>query len=74
MEAPSGGAITLRLRQNAAAYCTLTIADGQTVSNTVDGFGLSPLAANSRLSLDIVSVPAAANTLPGRSLTVAIRL
>jgi len=73
-DAPSGGPITLRLRQNAATYCTLTIADGETVSDTVNGFGLPVLATDSRLSLDIVSVPAAANTLPGRSLTVAIRL
>jgi len=55
-------------------YCTLTIADGATTSNVVDGFGLPPLAADARLSLDITSVPAAANTLPGRDLTVTIRL
>ncbi len=73
-EAPSGGPITLQLRQNQTAYCTLTIPDGQTISNVVNGFGLPPLAANSRIDLDITSVPTAANTLPGRDLTVTIRL
>jgi hypothetical protein len=55
-------------------YCTLTIADGQTISNVVNGFGLAPLATNNQLNLDITSVPTAANTLPGRDLTVTIRL
>jgi len=73
-EAPSGGAIELQLTQNGLAYCTLTIADGQTSSNLVGGFGLAPLEANARLDLNITSVPTAAGTLPGRDLTVTIRL
>jgi hypothetical protein len=73
-EAPTGGAIVLQLRQNSSVYCTLTIADGQTISNVVNGFGLAPLATNDQLNLDITSVPTAANTLPGRDLTVTIRL
>jgi hypothetical protein len=64
----------LQLRQNATVYCTLTIVDGATTSNVVDGFGLPPLTADSQVSLDILSVPGAANTLPGRDLTVTIRL
>ncbi len=44
-EAPSGGAVTLLVRQNSATYCTLTIADGATVSNTVNGLGMPPLAS-----------------------------
>jgi hypothetical protein len=73
-EAPSGGAIELQVTQNGSAYCTLTIADGETNSDVVGGFGLAPLAANARLDLDITSVPTAAETLPGRDLTVTIRL
>ena len=73
-EAPSGGAIELNLRQGSTGYCTLTIPDGATISNVVNGFGLTPLAADSRLNLDIASVPGAPNTLPGRNLTVTIRL
>ena len=73
-EAPSGGAIELQVTQNGSAYCSLTIADGETTSNVVGGFGLSPLAAGARLDMDITSVPTAAGTLPGRDLTVTIRL
>ena len=73
-EAPSGGAIEMQVRQNSSTYCSLTIADGETSSNVVDGFGLVPLASNARLDLDITSVPTAAGTLPGRDLTVTIKL
>jgi hypothetical protein len=73
-EAPSGGPVQLQLRQGSIVYCTLTIADGATTSNLVDGFGLTPLAAGSLLSLDILSVPSAADTLPGNNLTVTVRI
>ncbi|MEQ1886681.1 MAG: phage tail protein [Bryobacteraceae bacterium] len=71
--APNGDDITLRLRQGATEYCLLTIADGETQSDSVSGFGLPPLAKDERLSLDIVSVPSASGSLPGRNLTVAVR-
>jgi hypothetical protein len=73
-EAPSGGAITLQLRQGSTVWCSLTIADGATISNVVDGFGLPPLAAEAQVLLDILSVPTASGTLPGADLTVTIRL
>jgi hypothetical protein len=73
-EAPDGGDIELTIRQDETVYCTLTIEDGETLSNVVSGFGLPPLAADSRLTLDIAAVPGTANTLPGRDLTVTIRL
>lgn len=73
-EAPGGGPIQLTLRQNNAVYCTLTIPDGQTMSNVVNGFGLPPLEAEAQLHLDITAVPGAPNTLPGRDLTVTIRM
>ena len=73
-EAPSGGAIQMQLRQGSTVFATLTIADGATISNGVDGFGLAPLVASSLISLDILSVPGAADTLPGSDLTVIIRL
>jgi hypothetical protein len=44
------------------------------MSNVVDGFGLTALTASSVLSLDVVSVPTAADSLPGSDLTVIIRL
>jgi hypothetical protein len=70
-EAPSGGTIGLQLRQGTVVYCTLTIADGAFVSNSISGFGLAPLASGSQISLDITAV---AVTLPGRDLTVTVRL
>jgi hypothetical protein len=73
-EAPTGGPVQLHIRQNQTVYCTLTFAAGATTSNTVDGFGLPPLTSRSQLSLDVVSVPTATGTSPGRSLTVTIRL
>jgi hypothetical protein len=73
-EAPSGGSIQMQLRQGSTVFCTLTIADGATISGSVGGFGLAPLVASSLVSLDILSVPGAADTLPGSDLTVIIRL
>jgi hypothetical protein len=73
-EAPSGGAITMQLRQGSTVFGSLTIADGTTTSNVVDGFGLPALAASAIISLDILSVPTASGTLPGSDLTVIIRL
>jgi hypothetical protein len=73
-EAPSGGDVQVQLRQGSTVYCTLTIADGATLSDSVNGFGLPPLGTNSLISLDILSLPGAADTLPGRDLTVIIRL
>ncbi len=70
-EAPIGGPIELQLRQNDAVYCALTIAAGTTISNAVNGFGLPPLAAGSRLSLDVTAVGIEA---PGSDLTVTVRL
>jgi Putative phage tail protein len=73
-EAPSGGSVQLQLRQGSTVFCSLTIADGATISNSVDGFGLAPLIAESQILLDILSVPGASGILPGSDLTVMIRL
>ena len=73
-QAPSGGPVTLQLRQGSTVWCSLTIADGATLSNVVDGFGLPALATEAQVMLDIVSVPTESGTLPGRDLTVTIRL
>lgn len=72
-EAPTGGPLVLKVRQGTAEYCTLTVAAGDTVSNVVSGFGKAPLSVATPVSLDVVSVPAGANTLPGRDLAVVIR-
>jgi len=73
-EAPSGGDLELVVRQDETTYCTLTIPDGSTASSVVGGSGLAALAVGAQIHLDIAAVPTAANTLPGRDLTVTIRL
>ncbi len=71
-EAPTGGDVVLRVRQDDEVYCTLTICDGKTSSkNIVNGLNLPPLTIGKRLCLDIVSVSAA---FPGRDLTITIRM
>jgi len=70
-QAPVGGPIQLQVNQNGTQYCAITIADGQTVSTSVDGALLPLLTAGARLSLDINMV---GPTNPGADLTVVIRL
>ena len=74
LQAPSGGAVTLQVRSGSTVFATLTIPAGQTVSNTLDGFGLVPLAVGAQIHLDVTSVPGGAGTLSGEDLTVTIRL
>jgi hypothetical protein len=71
---PGTNTLQLQLRQGSTVYCTLDFDDGATTSNSVDGFGLPPLTAGSLLSLDILAVHGEANSLPGRDLTVTVRL
>jgi len=70
-QAPVGGPIQLQINQNGALYCSLTIADGATLSNSVAGTALPSLISGARLSLDITMVGA---SNPGADLTVIIRL
>jgi hypothetical protein len=73
-EAPTGGGIELRLRQDDDEYCVLTIPAGETMSNVVEGLGLGPLVQMAHLDLDVVSVPQGWDMSPGRDLTVTVRL
>jgi hypothetical protein len=73
-EAPSGGPVLLRLRQDSDAICDLTIEPGTTVSNVVDGFALPPLRSGAYLHLDVVSLSQSAESMPGSDLTITIRL
>lgn len=73
-DAPTGAPVQLAVNVNGALYCSLTIAAGNTVSNTVSGFGLAPLQPMDEITLDVVSTGSTAATTPGRDLTVTIRL
>jgi hypothetical protein len=73
-DAPTGSPIELRVTQNGQSYCVLTIPVGATISNIAEGFSLGPLAAKARIGLDITAVSQTADTVPGRDLTVTIRL
>lgn len=70
-EAPAGSPIELRLTRNGVEWCTLTIAEGQTMSATVNGAGLNVLNAEDLLGLDVLGVGTA---FPGKDLTVTVRL
>jgi hypothetical protein len=73
-EAPSGGAIVLRVLLNGEPFGEpLTIASGSAVSNVSDGRALPPLDGSSVLGLDVVGVPYGEGTSAGAGLTVTIR-
>ena len=73
-DSPGTNVLQLQLRQGSTVFCSLSFNDGDLVSNSVGGFGLAPLVSGSQVSLDILAVHGEANTLPGRDLTVIIRL
>ena len=72
--APAGGSVTVEVWQSASLLCTLTIPDGQTSSNVVDGAALGPLLEGSNVTLNITDVPSISGTTSGSDLTVTIRL
>jgi Putative phage tail protein len=72
---PGTNTLQMQLRVGSTVYCTLNFDDGATTSNAaINGFGLAPLIAGSQLVLDILSVHGEPNSLPGRDLTVTVRL
>jgi hypothetical protein len=68
---PADGPVQLELFADQTPYCGLYFAPGASVSTTVDGNTLPPLAAGSMVTLAIASV---GQTQPGADLTVLIRL
>jgi hypothetical protein len=72
--APSGGSVTVQVCQSTNLMCTLTIPDGQTTSNIVDGATLGPLIEGSSVTINITDVPSLSGTTSGGDLTVTIRL
>ena len=64
-------AVQLQLNVNGNLYCPLTFPASASVSNSVAGKTLAPLAAGSQVTLAILSV---GQTYPGADLTVLIRM
>lgn len=73
-EPPVGAPIVMNIRRNSDELCVLTIDAGETISNIVSGSSVAPLLSMQQVSLHITSVGQGASTLPGRDLTVTIRL
>lgn len=76
-QAPHGGPIDLTVQVNGTDYCFLTIATDTTQSNTVLGNTLPALPEFASITLNVTSVPfnqTDPTNLPGRDLTVTIRL
>jgi len=71
---PIGGDLVVRVRTGMTELARLIVADGNTWSNTVSGFGIAPLAEGDQIEVDILEAPTGQGTHPGRDLTVAIRL
>ncbi|MGA2185061.1 MAG: phage tail protein [Bryobacteraceae bacterium] len=72
--APSGGDLVVAVTQNETELCRVTIADGSTSSDTVDGAGLGVLTAGATLNTNVVAVPTGVNSMPGQDLTVTVKL
>lgn len=73
-DAVVGGPLVLRLHQDDVELCTLTVPDGDTEADVVDGQLLPILEPGAQIGIDVLSVPILGNTFPGRDLTVWIRL
>lgn len=71
---PGTNTLVVKLRQGSTVIATLNFDDGSTTSNAVGGFGMAPLTSGSILELDVTAVHTEANSLPGRDLTVTVRL
>jgi hypothetical protein len=72
LRTPAAGAgVTLQINLNGTQYATVQFDPAQTVSRTVNGFGLPPLRAGAELSLDVTGV---GTTNPGSDLTLVMRL
>jgi hypothetical protein len=73
-QASSGGQVVARLNRNGIPYCDLILPAGAVTATAVDGLALQALREGDVLTLDVVSVGHDAGTLPGRDLTVTVRL
>ncbi|MCW5963470.1 MAG: hypothetical protein KIT83_05480 [Bryobacterales bacterium] len=71
---PTGGPVEIDLLLDGDVYCSLTFAQGAPFSNVVNGVTLPPLRAGARLTVNVRSVVHYGNTIPGKDLSIRIRL
>lgn len=75
LESPAtGGPVELDITLDQAVYCSLTFAQGSAFSNMVSGVLLPPLRSGGRLGINVRSVQHSSGTIPGRDLSVRIRI
>jgi hypothetical protein len=72
--AATGGPVEIDITLDAAVYCSLVFPHGSRFSNVVSGVVLAPLRAGDRLGINVRSVQHSSGTIPGRDLSVRIRL
>jgi hypothetical protein len=73
-QASTGGPVVAHLNRNGATWCELIVPSGEVRSTALDGASLPALREGDVLTLDVVYVGHDAGTLPGRDLTVTVRL
>jgi hypothetical protein len=71
MEPPLGAPVEVRVTVDGGVLCSLTIDEGDSISNVVNGANLLFLAAGAKVGIDVVSV---GSVLPGAGLSLSIRL
>jgi hypothetical protein len=75
LESPAtGGPVEIDITLDQSVYCSLTFAQGSPFSNTISGVFLPPLRSGARLGINVRSVQHSSGTVPGRDLSVRIRL
>ncbi|MDZ7637271.1 MAG: hypothetical protein U5J83_03315, partial [Bryobacterales bacterium] len=75
LESPAtGGPVEIDITLDQTVYCSLTFAQGAPFSNKLSGVYLPPLRSGGRLGINVRSVQHSSGTIPGRDLSVRIRL
>lgn len=76
-QAAAGYVVSVDVLQNGVEYCNVSIPDGQTTSQVLDGASLPPLVTGASLTINVtlqVDPSFTGAVSPGRDLTVTIRL
>lgn len=75
LESPAtGGPVEIDLTLDHVVFCSLTFPLGSPYSNVVSGVFLPPMRSGSRLGVNVRSVTHSSGTIPGRDLSVRVRI